>query len=72
MSPFDKFYFYAVRIALAMFAGALLTASALLVGWLEMRDQRERQVLELNCINAACEKPCGEVKRFKRHEGCNP
>lgn len=22
------------------------------------------------CINSACEKPCSEIKRFKRHEGC--
>lgn len=22
------------------------------------------------CINAACEKACEDVKKFKRHEGC--
>ena len=24
----------------------------------------------LRCINAACERPCAGIKRFKRHEGC--
>lgn len=24
------------------------------------------------CINAACEKSCEDVKKFKRHEGCAP
>ena len=48
---------------------ALFTIGGVVAGY---ESEQKNDEIDAVCINSACEKPCSEVKRFKRHEGCKP
>jgi hypothetical protein len=63
-SPWDEMWFFTQMILAAMgFVAIGISCMYLLI-----TENREVQ-RELNCINAACDKPC-DGKKLKRHEGC--
>lgn len=56
-------------LARMVIAAMCCVAIAFVCMYLMIKEQRNYE-REVNCINAACEKPCEDIKRFKRHEGC--
>lgn len=62
--------FKRLLIELVIFIGlmAMFTFTAFTAGY-----TAEKYYLSDRCINSACDVPCSEVKRFKRHQGeCVP
>ena len=64
-TPFDDMWDFA-RLLIACMAIISITGICM---WLMVYENKgiER---DIRCINAACEKPCVEGQKLKRHEGC--
>lgn len=60
----------AIKELVSGLIGILLLVLLLYVlGMISKSTQKYTDVQD-HCLNSACEKPCSEIKRFKRHEGC--